>query len=84
LSRSTTSATRPSLLCAIALAGCAAAAATVVLGQRSDHVSEPGLQAALISWITVPYILTGVVAWWRRPDSRLGPLMVAAGFVTFL
>src|SRR5439155_18716793 len=32
----------------------------------------------------LPYILGGVVAWWRRPQSRLGPLMVAAGFATFL
>jgi hypothetical protein len=36
------------MLWAIALAGCAAAAATLVLGQRSDHVSEPGLQAAVL------------------------------------
>jgi signal transduction histidine kinase len=34
--------------------------------------------------ITVPYILSGVVAWWRRPESRFGQLMVAAGFVTFV
>jgi signal transduction histidine kinase len=47
-------------------------------------VAEPGLQAALLDWITLPYILGGLVAWSRRPDSRFGPLMVAAGFAMFV
>jgi signal transduction histidine kinase len=72
------------VLWAIALAGCAAAACSVWLAFASDHVAEPGLQAALIDWITLPYILAGAVARWRRPDSRFGPLMIAAGFATFL
>jgi signal transduction histidine kinase len=54
------------------------------LALNSDHVAEPGLQAALMDWITLPYILAGVVAWYRRPDSRFGPLMVAAGFTMFV
>src|SRR5688572_29682712 len=73
-----------SVLWALALAGCAAAAVSVELALASDHVAEPGLQAALLDWITLPYILAGLVAWWRRPDSRFGPLMVAAGFAMFL
>src|SRR2546426_12662183 len=72
------------VLWAIALLGCAAAAGSAALALTSDHVSEPGLQAGLMNWITLPYIMSGVVACWRRPDSRLGPLMIAAGFVTFL
>jgi signal transduction histidine kinase len=72
------------LLWAVALAGCAAAAVSVQLALASDHVAQPGLQAALLDWITLPYILAGLVAWWRRPDSRFGPLMVIAGFVMFL
>jgi signal transduction histidine kinase len=71
------------LVCAIALGGVAAAASTFALALASDHVPEPGLQAALTGWITLPYIFGGLVAWWRRPDSRLGPLMVAAGFAMF-
>jgi signal transduction histidine kinase len=48
-------------------------------------VPEPaGLQAALLDWITLPYILGGLVAWSQRPDSRFGPLMVAAGFAMFV
>jgi signal transduction histidine kinase len=77
-------ASNPFLLWALVVLGCAAAACSVALALTSDHVNEPGLQAGLINWITLPYIISGVVACWRRPDSRLGPLMIAAGFVTFL
>ena len=40
--------------------------------------------ALLAKWLTVSYILCGLYAWWRRPESRFGPLMVGAGFVNFL
>ena len=73
-----------SLLWAIALAGCAAAAGSVALALTSDHVAEPGLQAGLMDWMALPYVIAGVIAWRRRPDSRFGPLMVVAGFVTFM
>ena len=72
------------MLWAVALTGCVAAAVSAELALVSDHIAEPGLQAALLDWITLPYVLAGLVAWWRRPDSRFGPLMVAAGFVMFL
>jgi signal transduction histidine kinase len=75
---------RPYQLAAIGLAGLTAAATSLALALRSDHVAEPGLQAALIDWVIVLYIFSGLVAWWRRPENRLGPLMVAAGFVMFL
>ena len=71
------------MLGAIALAGLAAAATAIALALASDHVAEPGLQGALFAWMILPYILAGLIAWWRRPDSRFGPLMVAAGFTTF-
>jgi signal transduction histidine kinase len=75
---------KPLLLVAIALAGCAAAGFAVVLALTSDHVREPEVQAALIVWVILAYVLAGVIAWWRRPESRLGPLMIAAGFGTFV
>jgi signal transduction histidine kinase len=77
---------RPStpLLCAISLGGCLIGGGTFLLAFGSDHVSNPGVQAPLYSLIEVPYILGGALAWWRRPDSRFGPLMIAAGFVAFL
>jgi signal transduction histidine kinase len=68
----------------IVLAGCTAAAGTVLIALADSRIAEPGLQAALLDWITLPYILAGVIAWARRPDSRFGPLMVAAGFAIFL
>jgi signal transduction histidine kinase len=74
----------PSLLWAIALAGLAAAGCSVLLALTSDHVREPGVHAALQVWGMLGFILAGVVAWWRRPESRFGLLMVLAGAVWFL
>ena len=35
-------------------------------------------------WGILGFILAGVVAWWRRPESRFGLLLVLAGAVWFL
>jgi signal transduction histidine kinase len=75
---------RQSVLWSIALAGAIATGSLFALALSSDHVNEPGLQAALTAWITLPYILAGVIAWQRRPESRFGPLMIVAGFAIFL
>src|SRR4051812_49712478 len=72
------------VLQAIAAAGVVAAGASVALALTSDHVNEPVVRSGLIDWITLPYILSGVIAWSRRPQSRLGPLMVAAGLLSLL
>src|ERR1700745_4229610 len=77
-------ASRAAALWAIALAGSVAAGASIGLALETDHVREPGLQAGLTVWLGLSYILSGLIAWWRRPESRLGPLMVIAGFVTFV
>jgi signal transduction histidine kinase len=74
----------PVVLRTIAGAGCVAAGLTVALALTSDHVSEPGVHAALLSWVTLSFVFAGVVAWWRRPQSRFGPLMIVAGFASFL
>jgi hypothetical protein len=66
---------------ALAVAG---AVVSYTLALRSDHLTQPVLSATLFVWISVSYVLCGLIAWWRRPDSRLGPLMVAAGFVAGL
>ena len=71
-------------LSAIGLAGCAATGISIALALSSDHVSEPAVRAALNAWVVLPYILAGLVAWRCRPDSRLGLLMIAAGFAMFL
>jgi len=72
----------------VALAGCAAAASSFALVLTSDAASgavgEPLVFALLSSWITIAYVLCGLIAWLRRPASRFGPLMIAAGFANFL
>jgi signal transduction histidine kinase len=70
------------LVAAIAVAGCAAPARSIALALMSNDVDP--VQAGLLDWITVPYILAGLVAWWRRPESRLGLLMIAGGFASGL
>jgi signal transduction histidine kinase len=72
------------VLWVIGLAGVVAAATTAALGLTNDEVDHVGIRVFLNDWITVNYIVAGLIAWWRRPDSRFGPLMVAAGFVNFL
>jgi signal transduction histidine kinase len=78
----------PSLLWALALAGGAAAASSLPVVLTSDaasgEVGEPLVLALLSSWITIGYVLCGLIAWLRRPASRFGPLMIAAGFASFL
>jgi signal transduction histidine kinase len=78
--------TRPSALTlwGIAVAACAMAAVSTVLALTSDHVSEPGWPAVLGDWVVLGYGLAGVVAWWRRPESRFGPLLLAAASVFFV
>jgi signal transduction histidine kinase len=71
----------PLVLQGIALAGVAAVGASIALAIASDH---PVVHTVLINWIVLSYVLSGVVAWWRRPESRFGPLMILAGFSSFL
>ena len=75
---------RLSVLWAIGVVGFAAAASTVALALVSEGSPEPVARAVTVVWIVLSYILAGLIAWWRRPESRFGPLMVAAGFAAFL
>jgi signal transduction histidine kinase len=72
------------VLWAVGLAGICAAATTAALGLTNEEVDHVGIRVFLNDWITLNYIVAGLIAWWRRPDSRFGLLMVAAGFVNFL
>jgi signal transduction histidine kinase len=70
---------------AIAALGVAGATWTMLLRLSSDlSGDQPGLQAALLDWIILTYVFSGLVAWWRRPDSRFGPLLIAGGLITSL
>jgi signal transduction histidine kinase len=72
----------------IAPAGCAVAAFSLLLALTNDAIGselgEPLVIAMLADWITLSYVLGGIVVWWSRPDSHFGPLMIVAGFTTFL
>ena len=75
-----TRAPRAWMLWAIAVASTAVVVGSLILALASEQLDLPGLRAFLIGWIVIPYVVSGMVAWWRRPASRLGPLMVATGF----
>jgi signal transduction histidine kinase len=67
-------------LAAIAAAGVLAGLGAVALLLTSDH-SEGGVPFALLAlFITWSFVGTGLYAWWRRPETWLGALMVAVGF----
>ena len=73
------------LVVAIAVVAITATAGTILVELASDHAGpDSGLQAALHAWLILPYILCGLFAWRRKPESRFGPLMIVAGFVTML
>jgi hypothetical protein len=63
-------------------AALATAAAAASLGFALAASSPDPVQVFLIEWVAVPYVTAGVIAWWRRPASRLGPLMVAGGLAS--
>ena len=68
---------------AVAVAAAASVGAAYVLA-TSDHTADPGVTAALTVITANAFVLAGLVAWWRRPDNRIGPLMVLTGFLWFL
>ena len=49
-----------------------------------DHVDLRGLQAVSIVVVAWSFAGTGLYAWYRRPESRIGPLMVAVAFAWLL
>jgi signal transduction histidine kinase len=75
---------RPVVAVAVVVGALAAATGSMLLALASDHVSLPALQSGLFIWISISYVLCGLVAWHRRPESRFGPLMIATGFGTAL
>ncbi len=74
----------PWALWAAAVAGLGTIVAIITLVLLGEVLVRPSLQALLFYWITIPYLISGILAWWRRPDSRLGPLMIATSYVMAL
>ena len=57
-----------------------AGSAAVVLSLTSDHEEHPGLAVALLLFVSVSFIVAGLIGWTRRPANRTGMLMVGVGF----
>jgi len=72
------------MLWAVAVAAAAVVVGSLVITLAGDQLDMRGLRAFLTAWIVVPYAISGMVAWWRRPASRLGPLMLATALVMAL
>jgi signal transduction histidine kinase len=75
-------------LLTLAVAACAVTAFSFVSALYSETVTtelgEPLVVAILVNWNTIAYVLCGLVAWSRRPGSRFGLLLIAAGFANFV
>ena len=63
------------------LAGAAAAVGAAFAVARSDVLAEPEVNAALRCLNIVSAIGVGAVTWSLRPRSRLGPVLIAIGFL---
>ena len=72
----------PALLWTIGVGAVAAAVAVLLLALAQEDLYQRALRIMLVLWCTLPFVAAGAVAWRRRPDSRFGPLLVAAGFAT--
>jgi signal transduction histidine kinase len=68
----------------IAVAALAAGGGVIALVLASDHVDHKAVSAVLQPAVGWSFIGTGLYAWQRRPESRIGALMVAMGFAWFL
>jgi signal transduction histidine kinase len=57
-----------------------AGAAAVALTLTSDHEEHPGLATALLLFVSMSFVIAGLIGWARRPANHTGMLMVAVGF----
>jgi signal transduction histidine kinase len=62
----------------------AAAAGSLALVLTSNHEDQPAGRAALIVVLGLVFVGSGLIALIRRPDNRIGGLMVIVGFLWFV
>ncbi len=74
----------PGRMRAIALAAVAAGLGVVAVVLSSDHEDHPVVWASFGAAVGWSFIGTGLYAWRRRPESRIGALMVLLGFAWFV
>ncbi|MGH2952556.1 MAG: histidine kinase [Solirubrobacterales bacterium] len=72
------------VLWALAIAGFVVLVAETVLIAGADFGEDRGLWIALDWVIGGGFVGVGLFAWYRRPENRVGTLMVGAGFAWFL
>ena len=63
----------------LGIAAVALACADLVLTLTSHHAELRGINGPLGAMIVIAFVATGLFAWSRRPDNRVGKLMVATG-----
>jgi PAS domain S-box-containing protein len=57
-----------------------AGAAAVALTLRSDHEEHPAFTTVLLLFVSMSFVIAGLIGWLRRPSNRTGMLMVAVGY----
>jgi signal transduction histidine kinase len=70
-------------LSGLAVAGLAFGLLAGALVVASDHRTDPVPFLVLGLAMGWSFIGTGLYAWWRRPDNRIGPLMTLVGFAWY-
>jgi signal transduction histidine kinase len=74
----------PARMRAIVLAAIVAGAGVIALVLTSDHQESKAVWAVFGPAVGWNFVGTGLYAWRRRPESRIGVLMVLLGFAWFL
>ena len=74
----------PGRMRAVILAALLAGAGVIAVVLGSDHEETPEVWAAFGAAVGWTFIGTGLYAWRKRPESRIGALMVLLGFAWFL
>jgi signal transduction histidine kinase len=75
---------RARLLIAAWTLALAAAAGSLALILTSNHEDQPAGRAVLIVVLGLVFVGSGLIALIRRPDNRIGGLMVMVGFLWFV
>ena len=75
---------RPPSLVLIAAGGLALAAFGTALVLASDHQENKATFLSLALTVGLSFLVSGVIALWRRPDNRTGVLLVLVAYFWFL
>jgi signal transduction histidine kinase len=59
------------------------AVSSFLLAVTSDHLVHPSGASVYWTYLVVAPVLVGLLWWHRRPASRLGPLLVALGYMSW-